>query len=124
MRKQGLIRPTYNPLYRSQAFLVPKTGPDKYRIIVDMKKLNQQTLRTSLMMPNLEQQVSYSCEAKFFGSFHVLSGFNYFREAVQKIATEGNASRKRANSVIVGESQLAKHNAFANSGLNIELRVL
>ena len=43
MLKRGLIRPTYNPLYGSQAFLVPKTGPDKYRMVVDMRKLNQQT---------------------------------------------------------------------------------
>ena len=55
MLARGLIRPTYNSLYGSQAFLVPKKGPDKYRMGVDMRKLKQQTKRSSLMMPNLAQ---------------------------------------------------------------------
>ena len=77
MLARGLIRPTFNPLYGSQAFLVPKKGPEKYRMVVDMRKLNQQTKRSSLMMPNLEQQVSYPKGAKFYGSFDILSGFDY-----------------------------------------------
>ena len=49
MLSRGLIRPTPNPHYGSQAFLVPKKGPDKYRMVVDMRKLNQQTRKTSLI---------------------------------------------------------------------------
>ena len=77
MLAKGLIRPTYNPHYGSQAFLVHKDGPDKYRMVIDMRKLNQHTRRTSLMMPNLEQQISYPKGASFYGSFDILSGFDY-----------------------------------------------
>ena len=75
--KRMLTRPIYNFLYGSQAFLVPKTSSDKYRMIVDMSKLNQQNRWTNLMMPNSEQQVSYPRGAKFCSSFDILSGFDY-----------------------------------------------
>ncbi|NIW12711.1 MAG: DDE-type integrase/transposase/recombinase [Candidatus Thorarchaeota archaeon] len=77
MVERGLIRKTDNPLYGSQAFLVPKKGPEKYRLVVDMRKLNENTRRSSLLMPNLEQQLSFTKGAKLFGSFDILSGFDY-----------------------------------------------
>lgn len=40
MLARGLVRHTPNPHYGSQAFLVPKKGGDKYRMVVDMRKLN------------------------------------------------------------------------------------
>ncbi len=77
MVERGLLRPTDNPHYGSQAFLVPKKGPEKYRLVVDMRKLNENTKRSSLLMPNLEQQLSFTKGARFFGSFDILSGFDY-----------------------------------------------
>ena len=77
MLKRGLIRPTSNPLYGSQAFLVLKKGLEKYRLVVDMRRLNENTRKTSLMMPNLEQQLNFPVDCNFFGSFDILSGFDY-----------------------------------------------
>ena len=39
---RGLSRPTHNLFYDSQVFLDSKKGPDKYRMVVKMRKLNQQ----------------------------------------------------------------------------------
>ena len=78
MVQRGLLRPTMNPHYGSQGFLVPKPkSKEPYRMVVDMRKLNKQTKRTSLMMPNLEQQISYPQKATYYGSFDILSGFDY-----------------------------------------------
>lgn len=77
MLDKGLIRVTYNPLYGSQAFLVPKKGNVKFRMVVDMRKLNSVTKRISLIMPNLEKQITYPRGATVYGSFDILSGFDY-----------------------------------------------
>eukprot|EP00924_Labyrinthula_sp_SR-Ha-C_P001742 snap_masked-scaffold_64-processed-gene-0.37-mRNA-1 protein AED:0.39 eAED:0.40 QI:0/0/0/1/1/1/2/0/1625 len=78
MVDRELIRPTKNPMYGSPAFLVPKPGrPGEWRMVVDMKLLNSHTRKTPLIMPNLEQQVSFTKGATVFGSFDILSGFDY-----------------------------------------------
>ena len=66
-----------NPTYGSSAFVVPKKLPKKYRVFVDMRKLNKWTVPTALRMPNLEQQLSRLGPANLFGSLDVFSGFIY-----------------------------------------------
>ena len=77
MLTRNLLRKTFNPLYGCQAFVVPKPGKEKYRMVLDMRLLNKHTRRTSLLMPNLEQQVSFPKGSSIFGTFDILSGFYY-----------------------------------------------
>eukprot|EP00924_Labyrinthula_sp_SR-Ha-C_P013317 snap_masked-scaffold_45-processed-gene-1.2-mRNA-1 protein AED:1.00 eAED:1.00 QI:0/-1/0/0/-1/1/1/0/142 len=78
MVDRELIRPTKNPIYGSPAFLVHKPGrPGEWIMVVDMKLFNSHTRKTPLIMPNLEQQVSFTKGATVFGSFDILSGFDY-----------------------------------------------
>eukprot|EP00924_Labyrinthula_sp_SR-Ha-C_P012396 augustus_masked-scaffold_10-processed-gene-5.53-mRNA-1 protein AED:1.00 eAED:1.00 QI:0/0/0/0/1/1/4/0/391 len=51
--------------------------PREWRMVVDMKLLNSHTRKTPLIMPNLEQQVSFTKGDTVFGSFDILSGFDY-----------------------------------------------
>ena len=72
MLKKGMIRPTSNPYYGSNIFLLDKPNGD-VRLITDMRPLNELTQDTSMIMPNLEEQVSYPEKAKIFSSFDILS---------------------------------------------------
>src|SRR5690606_26591057 len=61
--------------YGSQAFMVPKG--DDFRMVIDMRALNRITRKTPLIMPNLEQQVSFPKGARYLASLDILSGFDY-----------------------------------------------
>ena len=73
----GIIKPAKNPLYGCPVFVVPKKGPKKWRMVVDMRALNKITKRTALIMPNLEDQLNRVHGSKHFGTFDVLSGFDF-----------------------------------------------
>ena len=96
LEKMGIVKPSLHPLYGSAAFVVPKKGPKRWRMVIDMRELNTFTCKTQLRMPNLEAQISRVGNAKFFGSFDVLSGFDFLRvhEDSQKflniVTLEGN----------------------------------
>ena len=65
-----------NPIYASPAFVVPKKGPKKYRMVIEMCELNKWSKKTALLMPNLEEQLSRLGDSKHFGSFDLYSGFD------------------------------------------------
>eukprot|EP00924_Labyrinthula_sp_SR-Ha-C_P004037 augustus_masked-scaffold_3-processed-gene-11.43-mRNA-1 protein AED:1.00 eAED:1.00 QI:0/0/0/0/1/1/4/0/1016 len=77
MEARGLIKRSRNPKHGCQTFLVPKKGPEKYRMVTNMKPLNKVTIKTPLTIPNLEQQVFVLMGSSFYGTFDILSGFDY-----------------------------------------------
>ena len=79
--KIGILKRAKNPIYGSPIFVVPKKGPKKWRMVVDMRALNKITVRTALDMPFLDQQLDYIDGAKVFGTFDVLSGFDFLPTA-------------------------------------------
>ena len=80
MLDRGLIIPIHNPKYGSAGFLVPKPNkPDVFRLVVDMRLLNENTKKSPLTMPNLEDLLRYTRGAHHFGCFDILSGFIIFQ---------------------------------------------
>eukprot|EP00924_Labyrinthula_sp_SR-Ha-C_P013175 snap_masked-scaffold_12-processed-gene-11.61-mRNA-1 protein AED:1.00 eAED:1.00 QI:0/0/0/0/1/1/2/0/130 len=71
------FNPSRNPKHGCQIFLVPKKGPEKYRMVTNMKPLNKVTIKAPLTMSNLEQQVFVPMGSHFYGAFDILSGFYY-----------------------------------------------
>jgi len=81
LEELGMVYQAKNPTYGSPAFAVDKSGPKIFRMVLDLRRLNKWTVKSPLAMPNLEEQVSRCTEGKYFGSFDVLSGFDYLRTA-------------------------------------------
>ena len=77
LTRMGIVRPAKNPVYGCTAFTVPKKGPKKYRMVIDMRPLNDITVRTALQLPHLEQQMGFVGRAGIFTAFDVLSGFDF-----------------------------------------------
>ena len=75
--KIKMLAPEPNPLFGSPVFLVPKRGPKKYRMVVDLRLLNKYTRKTSLTLPHLENQLCHVKNSKYFASLDVLSGFDF-----------------------------------------------
>ena len=90
----GIVRETKNPVYGSTAFTVPKKGPKKYRMVLNMKPLNNITKNSALVLPKLEKQFTFLRSAKIFASFDILSGFDFLETHVD--------SRKYFNIIVPG----------------------
>lgn len=67
--------------WSSPVYVVPKPGkPGEFRMVVDLRALNQKVLKTTLPMPNLENMLQrLNTRSRFFGAFDVLSGFDLMR---------------------------------------------
>ena len=74
LTKMGIVRPAKNPIYGCIAFTVPKKGPKKWRMVIDMRPVKLITQKTALKLPHLEQQLGLVGQAKIFMAFDVLSG--------------------------------------------------
>ena len=72
----GMLKPAHNPIFGSPVFVVPKKG-NKFRMVVDLRLLNKHSIKTSLDLPHLENQLMHLQDAKFFASFDVVSGFDF-----------------------------------------------
>ena len=81
LEELGMVYQAKNPTYGSPAFAVDKKGPKRFRMVLDLRRLNKWTVKSPLAMPNLEEQVARCTKGKYFGSFDVLSGFDYLRTA-------------------------------------------
>ena len=77
LEEMGIVKIAKNPTYGAPAFVVPKKGPKKWRMIIDLRALNEWAVKTSLQMPILEAQIGRVGNAKHFASFDILSGFDY-----------------------------------------------
>ena len=83
--KLGMFRPDPNPDVGSAVFVVPK-APGKYRMVVDLRELNKYTLKTTLHLPNLDNQLQIIQRASHFSTYDVLSGFDH-------LSVEADSSR-------------------------------
>eukprot|EP00924_Labyrinthula_sp_SR-Ha-C_P012481 snap_masked-scaffold_10-processed-gene-8.24-mRNA-1 protein AED:0.45 eAED:0.46 QI:0/-1/0/1/-1/1/1/0/1717 len=79
MVKGGLLKKVTSASYTSQVFVVPKKGPAKYRMVVDMRMLNSITQKTALTLPLLDHQLHLCRESQIFGCFDMKSGYDFLR---------------------------------------------
>ena len=80
LKQMGMIEHEPNPFFSSPAFMVPKPSKDgqkRWRMVIDMRKLNEQVEVNGNSLPNLESQLSWiDPESKYFASMDALSGFD------------------------------------------------
>jgi len=77
MVRLGIIRPCKNPIYGLIAFVVPKKKPGVYRVVLDMRPINQITRISTLQLPHLQEQMTHLNGARFFGCADIQKAFNY-----------------------------------------------
>eukprot|EP00924_Labyrinthula_sp_SR-Ha-C_P015563 augustus_masked-scaffold_4-processed-gene-3.53-mRNA-1 protein AED:1.00 eAED:1.00 QI:0/0/0/0/1/1/2/0/621 len=99
LRKAGIVERSSNPIWGHPVFVVPKklSVPkdwnlftteqkkkwkddnilNRFRIVANMIRLNQITVKTSLNLPNLERQLLGLKGSRFFITLDVLSGFDF-----------------------------------------------
>lgn len=79
MLKQGIIRNSVSP-YNSPLWIVPKkrdaSGEQKWRIVVDFRKLNNVTVGDSFPLPNIEDILDQLGHSKYFTTLDLASGFH------------------------------------------------
>ena len=54
--RMGIVAPSKKHIYGCTGFTVPKKGPKKYRLVINLKPLNEIIVPTATEMLNLEQQ--------------------------------------------------------------------
>eukprot|EP00924_Labyrinthula_sp_SR-Ha-C_P000685 augustus_masked-scaffold_7-processed-gene-0.45-mRNA-1 protein AED:1.00 eAED:1.00 QI:0/0/0/0/1/1/6/0/651 len=67
----GIIKRSMDPVFSAPIHVVPKKSDDerkKFRLVVDMRQINDLTIRTALQLPHLEQQLQRSREARYYGA--------------------------------------------------------
>eukprot|EP00924_Labyrinthula_sp_SR-Ha-C_P005602 snap_masked-scaffold_92-processed-gene-0.20-mRNA-1 protein AED:1.00 eAED:1.00 QI:0/0/0/0/1/1/2/0/167 len=77
MIKNKIVEVNDDPTTCMRAFVVPKKGSKKYRMIVDFRPLNAVTQKVVNNLPNIDLQVDKIKGNTIFGSFDLLSGFGY-----------------------------------------------
>ena len=74
--RMKLISRELNPYFSSAAFMVPKRN-GSYRMVVDLRKVNEAVELTAANLPSLENQLSWLPQkCKYFGGLEALSGFD------------------------------------------------
>lgn len=81
MEERGVVQKVHDSTWSSPAFTVPKPGkPGHFRMVVDLRSLNDKVVKSSIPLPNLENMLTQlNPRAKVFGTFDVLSGFDNMR---------------------------------------------
>eukprot|EP00924_Labyrinthula_sp_SR-Ha-C_P016346 augustus_masked-scaffold_6-processed-gene-0.8-mRNA-1 protein AED:0.41 eAED:0.42 QI:0/0/0/0.5/1/1/2/0/484 len=75
-----ILKRVSDPVYSVPIHIVPKKSDDpakQFRLVVDMRRINDFTIRTSLNLPFLEQQLWRTSRARYFACLDVMSGFDY-----------------------------------------------
>ncbi|GBO00247.1 Retrovirus-related Pol polyprotein from transposon 17.6 [Araneus ventricosus] len=73
----GIIQPSNSP-YAAPVLMVRK--PDgSYRLVADLRKLNEKTIPDNFPLPNLTEMVDMLSGAKFFTSMDLTSGFHQMK---------------------------------------------
>ena len=80
MKDQGVVIPSTSP-YNSPLLLVPKKDKS-FRLVIDYRKLNSQTIPDRMPMPVIGDVLSQLGGAKVFSSLDLLSG--YFQVPLEK----------------------------------------
>lgn len=76
---QGIIRPSRSP-YNSPTWIVPKksdaSGKVKYRMVIDYRKLNKETIRDRYPIPEINEILPQIGKNKLFSVLDLKSGFH------------------------------------------------
>eukprot|EP00924_Labyrinthula_sp_SR-Ha-C_P003638 snap_masked-scaffold_3-processed-gene-1.14-mRNA-1 protein AED:1.00 eAED:1.00 QI:0/0/0/0/1/1/2/0/1179 len=76
----NILKRVEDSIYSVPIHIVPKKSEDpnkQYRLVVDMRRVNDFTIRTSLQPPHLEQQLQRTRHAIYYGAVDIMSGFDY-----------------------------------------------
>ena len=79
MLKQGIIRPSISP-WSAPLWIVPKkldaSGEQKWRIVIDFRRLNDVTVGDAYPLPNIEDILDQLGHSKYFTTLDLASGFH------------------------------------------------
>ena len=79
MLKKSVIEPSDSP-FNSPLWVVPKkldaSGKRKWRIVIDFRKLNEQTEQDAYPLPNIDDILDHLGKSKFFSALNLSSGFH------------------------------------------------
>lgn len=75
MLKDEIIRPSSSP-WNSPLLVVPKKGKQKWRVVVDYRKLNEVTIADAYPIPNIEDILGQLGDSKYFTALDLASGFH------------------------------------------------
>ena len=88
----GIIRPSFSP-WSSPIWMVPKkAGPDgnkKWRLVIDFRKLNNQTIDDKYPLPNITNILDSLGKATYFSTIDLASGFHQIEISPQDIPKTG-----------------------------------
>ena len=97
MLEQGIIRPSSSP-WSSPVHLVPKkmdkSGKQKWRMVIDYRKLNEKTINDKYPLPNIADILDKLGKSQYFSTLDLCSGFHQIElheEDTQKTAFNTNA---------------------------------
>lgn len=92
MLDQGIIRPSNSP-WSSPIWIVPKktdaSGTQKWRLVVDYRKLNQKTTDDRYPIPNINDILDKLGKCQYFSTIDLASGFHQIevhKKDIQKTA--------------------------------------
>lgn len=79
MLEQGIIRPSFSP-WSSPIWIVPKkkdaSGKTKWRLVIDYRKLNEQTIEDRYPLPNITDILDKLGKCQYFTTLDLASGFH------------------------------------------------
>ncbi len=86
MLSQQIIQPSYSP-WNAPIWIVPKkldsSGKQKWRIVIDYRKLNEITIDDKYPIPNIEEILDHLGQTKIFTTLDLASGFHQISVAVE-----------------------------------------
>ena len=92
MLEQGIVRPSYSP-WSSPIWIVPKkldaSGKQKWRLVVDYRKLNEKTIDDKYPLPNIDEILDKLGKCQYFSTLDLASGFHQIEvnpDDIQKTA--------------------------------------
>jgi len=92
MLNQGLIRESNSP-YNSPTWVVPKkpdaSGVNKYRVVIDYRKLNEITIPDRYPIPNMDEILGKLGKCQYFTTIDLAKGFHQIEmdeESISKTA--------------------------------------
>lgn len=88
MLAQNIIRPSHSP-WSSPIWVVPKkldaSGQQKWRVVVDFRKLNEKTIGDSYPLPNITDLLDKLGRCQYFTTLDLASGFHQIQMAEDDI---------------------------------------
>lgn len=75
LEKHGIIEPCNYSMWNSAIFLVPKKKAGTYRLVIDLRQVNDQCLQDNYELPKLGHVLDELSECKYLSSFDFVSSF-------------------------------------------------